>query len=163
MRGKSLALVDKATTAGYIFQLYYFKSLGIKNMEDYFSNIYFAGSHDAAAWSVYTKEADIGGSKNHIYHALGEEYPDFRDQMITLAESPLVPSNCLAVKNDLKTTLKVRLKGLFLNLHETDEGREVLRNFGAKKFIATTDNDYRLLHQMVNKLEIDLKSYPYND
>ena len=161
MRHKSLVLVDKATTAGFIFQLYYFEYAGIDDMEDYFSRISFARSHDAAAWAVYTGEADIGGAKNHIFDSLAEEYPDFRNQMLVLAESPEFPSNGLAVRKDLNSALKLRLKTLLLSLHETEEGRKVLQNFGAVKFIETTNDDYAAVYNMVRGLGIDLESYSY--
>jgi phosphonate transport system substrate-binding protein len=160
MKNKSLVLVDKATTAGYIFQRFYFKYNGIDSMEDYFSRISFARSHDAAAWAVYTGEADIGGAKNHIFNSLKEEYPDFSEEMVVLAESPEVPSNGLAVRQDLNPAIKLRLKNLLLTMHETAAGQEVLKNFGARKFIENTDNDYQVLYNMVRQLGIDLHDYP---
>ena len=161
MQNKSLVLVDKATTAGYIFQLFYFKYYGITDMEDYFSRISFAKSHDAAAWAVYAGEADIGGAKDHIFNNLMERYQDFKDQMIVIAESPEVPSNGLAVSKDLNPAIKLRIKNLLFSLHETPEGQEVLRNFGALKFIKTSDDDYKVLYNMVKQLDIDLQTYTY--
>ncbi len=159
MKNKSLVLVDKATTAGYIFQRYYFKYNGINDLENYFSRISFARSHDAAAWAVYTGEADIGGAKNHIFNNLKEEYPDFKEKMVVLAESPEVPSNGLAVRKDLNPALKLRLKTLLLGLHETAEGQEILKNFKALKFVVTTDDDYKVVYDMVEQLGIDLHGY----
>ena len=159
MKGKSLVLVDKATTAGYIFQRYYFKYQGVDSMEDYFSRISYARSHDAAAWAVYTGEADIGGAKNHIFNSLKEKYPDFKEEMVILAESPEVPSNGLAVRKDLNPALKLRLKNLLLSLHETPAGQEVLEHFNALKFIETKDSDYQVLYNMVEQLGIDLHDY----
>jgi len=161
MQNKSLILVDRATTAGYIFQLYYFMYSGIDNLDDYFSDIIFAGNHDAAAWAVYTGEADVGGVKNHIYNAMAEEYPDFKEQMLVLTESPKVPSNGVAVRKDLNPAIKLRIRNLLLNLHENEEGKNILKHFGALKFTETEDDDYRLLYTMVNALNINLKEYPY--
>ncbi len=161
MKNKSLVLVDKATTAGYIFQLSYFKDYGINNIEDYFSRISFANSHDAAAWAVYTGEADIGGAKDNIFNSITEEYPDFKEQMLVLAESPEVPSNGLAVRKDLNPAIKLRIKILLLSLHETPEGQEILKNFGAIKFIETNNDDYVVLYNMVKQLGIDLQEYSY--
>jgi len=161
MRNKSLVLVDKATTAGYIYPLFYFKYYGIKNIKDYFSQISFANSHDAAAWAVYTGEADIGGAKNHIFNNLIAEYPDFKEQMIVIAESSQVPSNGLAVRKDLNSAIKLRIKTLLLSLHETPEGKEILKKFGALKFIKTSNDDYNVLYYMVNQLGIDLQEYSY--
>jgi phosphonate transport system substrate-binding protein len=163
MQNKSLILVDKATTAGYIFQMYYFQYSGISNIDDYFSRIVFGGSHDAAAWAVYSGEAEIGGAKNHIFEAMADEYPDFKKQMLVLTESPEVPTNGLAVSKDINPAIKLRIKNLLLNLHKTVEGQKVLKNFRALRFIETDDEDYRVLYSMVNALKINLKEYPYKD
>lgn len=163
MKGKRIALVHKATTAGYIFQLAYFKKHGIESIEKYFSKIYFTGSHDASAWAVYMGEADVGGGKNHIFNALSREYPDFKEQMTILSESFQVPSNGLVVRKDLDPALKKQLRDLLLNLNKTEEGKRVLEGFGAKRFIKTKDEDYAPLYRIVEKLGIDLKNYPYKE
>ena len=69
MKGKSLAFVEMATTAGYIFPMAYFKEHGVKDIDKYFSEHYFTGSHDAAIHSVLNKEADIACAKNTIYES----------------------------------------------------------------------------------------------
>jgi phosphonate transport system substrate-binding protein len=161
MKDKNLVLVDKATTAGYIFPLYYFKYSGIRDMEEFFSRISFARSHDAAAWAVYTGEADVGSAKNHIFNSFREQNPDFRERMIIIAESPAVPSNGLAVRKDLNPAIKVRLRNLLLELEKDPEGSEVLKNFGALRFIETTDDDYEVIYNMANELGIDLTEYSY--
>ena len=163
MKNKSLVLVDKATTAGYIFQLFYFKQYGIDNIENYFSRISFANSHDAAAWAVYAGEADIGGAKDTIFNSLMEEYQDFKEQMVVLAESPKVPSNGLAVRKDLNPAIKLRIKSLLLSLHNTPEGQEVLKNFGAIRFIKTSNDDYKVLYNMAKQLGIDLQEYSHKN
>ena len=161
MEGRSLVLVDKATTAGYIFPHFYFKYSGINNIEDYFSRISYASSHDAAAWAVYAGEADIGAAKDNIFNAVMEEYEDFKEQMLVLTESAEVPSNGLAVREDLNPAIKIRLKSLLLSLHETPEGQEILKNFGAIKFIETSNEDYKVIYNMVKQLGINLQEYSY--
>ncbi len=161
MRNKSLVLVDKATTAGYVFQLFYFKYFGISDLGNYFSRISYARSHDVAAWAVYTGEADVGGAKNHIFNNFKKEYPDFGKQMLVLAESPEVPSNGLAVHKDLNPAMKLRLRTVLLVMHETEDGQEVLKNFGALRFVETKDEEYEVLYRMTEELGIDLETYSY--
>lgn len=161
MKDKKIVLVHKATTAGYLFQLAYFKRNGIKNMDEYFSKIYYAGSHDASAMEVYLGLADIGGGKNHIFNSLKKEYPEFGSKMVVLAKSVEVPSNALVVSNKLDPNIRERVKALLLALHETDEGKAVLKGFGAKKFIETKHKDYEPLYKMVKELGIDLSTYPF--
>ncbi|MEW6088889.1 MAG: phosphate/phosphite/phosphonate ABC transporter substrate-binding protein [bacterium] len=163
MEDKMLSLVSRATTAGYIFQLDYFRKNGVNDMEKYLSKIYFAGSHDAAAWSVYTGEADVGGCKNHIYNELCKKNPDFKKNMVILEESVQVPSNGLAVSADIDPDLQKRLKALLLSLDKDQEGKEMLKKFAVIKFIENSDKDYESLYQMIDRLKIDLKTYPYHD
>ncbi len=163
MEGKSISLVHKATTAGYIFPLTYLTKHGVSDMETYFSRIYYTGSHDSAAYAVYIGESDVGACKNHIYNALSKKHPDFKNKMLILAESPEVPSNGLAVRKEMAPSLKRRLKSFFLNLHKSEEGREVLKRFGAERFIETTNEDYSSLNRIIEKLEIDMKDYPYKE
>lgn len=159
MKGKSLALVHKATTAGYVFQLDYFKKHGIDMSGSYFSRVNFAGSHDSSAWAVYTGEVDVGGGKNHVFNALGREHPDFRNQMTVLAESAEVPSNGLAVSSSLDHDLKNRIRQSLLDLDKSSEGMSVLDNFKAVKFIKTENDDYASLYRMVEAAGIDLSDY----
>lgn len=159
MKGERLALVHKATTAGYIFALDYFRSHGVNNLDEYFSQVFFCGSHDAAAWAVYLGEAEIGACKNHIFNALAEKDGDFKDEMVILAQSSEVPSNGMAVRESLDPSLKKRLKEILINMHTTKDGIEALKGFKAKRFIETTDQDYMPLYRMVEKLGIDLRTY----
>lgn len=159
MKGKVLALVHRATTAGYLFQLSYFKEHGIADMKEHFSEIIFCGSHDAAAWAVYSGEADVGGAKNHIFNSLKQDKQEFADQMHVLAESAPVPSNGLAVRKDLDSILKGQIKDLLLGMSQTPAGREVLDDFGARKFIDTTNRDYSPLYEMIRNVGIDLGYY----
>lgn len=161
LKGKRLVLVDKATTAGYVFPLAYFKKQGIVMTGDYFSRVYFAGSHDAACWAVYIGEADAGACKNLVFDKLAGENPDFRDKMLILAESVSVPQNALAVSRDFDPWLKEKLKNLLLDLDKSAEGKKILQKFGAVKFIETRESDYGPLYKMIEEAGIDLKTYPY--
>ena len=48
MKGKTFAFVDKATTAGHLLPLAYFKAHGIQDYKTYFKETYFAGTHENA-------------------------------------------------------------------------------------------------------------------
>ena len=67
MKGKVFAFVDKATTAGHLLPLAFFKENGIKDYKTYLKETYFTGTHDDAIYDVLDKRADIGAAKNTIY------------------------------------------------------------------------------------------------
>ena len=55
MKGKTFAFVDKATTAGYLLPLAYFKHNGINDYNKFFKKTYFTGTHEDAIYDVLNK------------------------------------------------------------------------------------------------------------
>jgi phosphonate transport system substrate-binding protein len=58
MRGKRFAFVERATSAGYLFPLAYFKAHHVADV--HVLEQPFSGSHDAAVLAVLNRDADIG-------------------------------------------------------------------------------------------------------
>jgi phosphonate transport system substrate-binding protein len=163
MKGKRFAFVDRATTAGYLFPLAYFKEHGITDYHSYFRETYFAGSHDAAIMAVLNGEADIGSAKNTIYDQLARENLRIEQELVILAASKTVPQNGLAVRKDLDPELKNALKQLLLDMDKDTEGVEALRQFGARGFVETTDKDYAYVYALSSEVGINLKTYRYKN
>jgi phosphonate transport system substrate-binding protein len=163
MKGKKMAFVEKATTAGYVFPLAWLKENGVPSLDGFFSEYYFTGSHDAAVMSVLNKKADIGAAKHSMYDRVRKEDPRVDQELVILAVSPEVPSNGLCVRKDLDKAIKAKLKDALLNLHNEPEGKAVLEKFGALKFIETTAKDYQPVFDMANKAGIDIRQYNYRN
>lgn len=161
MKGKTLALVERATTAGYVFPLAWLKRQGVEDIDTHFSEYFFAGSHDATIDAVLNREADVGAAKNTIYERIQLLSPRIDKEITILATSPRVPSNGLCVRAGLDEKLKMLLKELLLNLHEDKKGIEVLEKLGAKRFVATSGEDYQPVLDLVLEAGIDLKKYDY--
>jgi phosphonate transport system substrate-binding protein len=161
MKGKTLALVERATTAGYIFPLAWLKQQGVDNVNTYFSDHFFTGSHDGAIDAVLNSKADIGAAKNTIYDRMRESHPRIDKELVILASSPRVPSNGLCVRKNLAQQYKEQLKDLLLNLHQGPQGIEVLKKLGAKRFVETSREDYRPVLDLAKEAGIDLDKYDY--
>ncbi len=163
MRGKRFAFVERATTAGYLFPLAYFRSAGINDIRQYLGQSFFAGSHDAAILAVLNGEADIGAAKNTMYDQLAAENRRIEQEMVILGASGVVPQNCLAVRRDLDPELTRELKQILLNMDKNPEGSAVLRRFGARAFVETVDGDYSYLYSLAAQVGINLKTYHYRN
>ena len=163
MKGKKMAFVEKATTAGYVFPLAWLRGNGIPSLDGFFSEYYFTGSHDAAILAVLNKKADVGAAKHSMYDRVRKEEPRVDRELVILAVSPEVPSNGLCVRMDLDEAIKTKLKNALLNLHNEPEGKAVLEKFGALSFIETTAKDYQPVIDMANKAGIDMRQYKYRN
>jgi phosphonate transport system substrate-binding protein len=161
MRGKRFAFVDKATTAGWLLPLHYFKTQGIDDHRSWLKEVYFTGTHEGAIYDVLENKADIGAAKNTVFQRLARSDPRLSDELTILARSPDVPENALCVRRDLGDALKTKLKETLLNMHQEEEGRQILDSFGAARFIPTTEEDYRVVFEFAAGIDLDLDTYDY--
>jgi phosphonate transport system substrate-binding protein len=159
MKGKTIALVDKLTTAGYLAQVIYFKEHGIDIEKDV--KIFWTGSHDAAIKAVLNKQAEMGGAKNLVFNKMAKENPDILNSLVVLNESPSVPDNTFAVDKELDPKIKGALEKALIDMDKDDEGMKILKNFGATKFIDTKIEDFKNLFLMVKEAGFDMKAYTY--
>ncbi len=163
MKGKRLALVDRATTAGYIFPLAWLKERGVTVHENYFREVYFTGSHDAAILAVLSGEADVGAAKNTIWDILSVDNKRLASELVVLGKSSDVPSNALGLSSSVSDKTAEALRDALLGMDSYPEGRKVLDEFGALKFLPTVEEDYKPVFDMAEKAGIDLKNYTYEN
>lgn len=163
MKNKKMAYVDKATTAGYVFPLAWLKENGITDTDHFFSETFFAGSHDATIVAVLNRKADVGAAKHSIYDRERKRDSRVDAELIILAESARVPSNGLCVRKDLPEALKNKLKSALLGLESDPEAKVVLQEFGALRFIETSAKDYQPVFEMSKKAGIDITTYDYRN
>lgn len=164
MKGKRMAFVEKATTAGYVFPLAWLREQGIGAGERHFSDeSFFAGSHDAAIVAVLDRKADVGAAKHSMYDRVRKKDPRVESELVILATSPWVPSNGLCVRKGLDAALQKKLKAALLDLERDPQGKSVLEKFGALRFIETTAKDYQPVLDMARKAGIDMKTYKYRN
>lgn len=163
LRGKRMAFVDRATTAGYVFPLAWLRESGVKSPNAFFGEIYFTGSHDASIDAVLDRKADVGCAKHSVYDRVRRENPRVDSELVVLADSPSVPSNGLLVRADLAPDLKESLRRALLELDRDPEGARVLAQFGALRFIDTTAEDYAPVKELAARAGIDLKRYQYRN
>jgi phosphonate transport system substrate-binding protein len=161
MKGKRFAFVDKATTAGYLLPLEYFEDQGIDDYRTYFNETYFTGSHEDAIYDVLNKQADIGAAKNTVFYRLAKTDPRILSELNILVKSPSVPENGIAVRSNLDVSIKEKLKEILLTMHKDPEGMKILREFGATRFIVTTQEDYRAVFQYAEHVGLNLATYDY--
>jgi phosphonate transport system substrate-binding protein len=163
MRGKQFAFVERATGAGYLFPLAYFKAHHFEDVHAYFGETFFSGSHDAAILVVLNRDADIGAAKSTIYEQMVREHPRIGKELQVLAVSEVFPQNCLAVRKDLDPKLKTTLKQALLDMGKDSEGASALKKFGARGFIENSDGDYAMVYRLTAQAGIDMETYRNNN
>jgi len=161
MKGKRLALVARATTAGYLFPSIFLGRAGVRNPETFFKEVYYAGTHEGTIDDVLDRKADIGVSKNTVYNRFAAENPRIDRDLVILGKSDDVPENALAIRRDIEDSVKRKLVDALIAMHADPEGAKVLEAFGARRFIETTDADYLPVMTYTRELGIDLADFGF--
>jgi phosphate/phosphite/phosphonate ABC transporter binding protein len=184
LRGKSFGLVDRATTAGYLYPLIYFHEHGVNRPEEYLGSIVYTGSHDLLFIKVYDGELDAGAAKDLMLQQVAKTRPKIKEDLRIIALSAPVPNNTFVMSSELdfpcfrchelvpatssetsgnvprrSEDLKEMIAELLLGLHESSVGREVLEALGADRFVKTTDADLREVNRMIQEAGFDPKDY----
>ena len=107
------------------------------------------------------RKAEIGAAKNTVFERVSKTDNRIANQLLILERSPDVPENGLAVRHDLDDTIKNKLKEILLNMGEDPDGKIILKKFGARRFIETTDKDYEAVFKYARKIDLDLATYDY--
>jgi phosphonate transport system substrate-binding protein len=161
MKGKRFAFVDKATTAGYLLPLAYFKKMGIENYKAYFKEAYFTGTHTEAIYDVLNGKADIGAARNTIFEKVEATSDRIKNELMVLERFPEEPESGLVVRKGLDAVLKKELKQVLLDMYKDPDGQNVLEKFGARRFIETTDEDYKMVYEYARQVGIQLQTFDY--
>lgn len=161
MKGKRIVFVDKATVTGYIYGLAFLRQNGINDLDRYFREYYFTGSHDSAILSVLDNRADIGVVKSKVYKKMIEKDPVIKNELAIIAESGAFPDTTLCLRKDLPAETKSMINKILLNMEKDAEGREVLRKLEANKFIDAGKKDFLPFFELADKAGINIKNYRY--
>lgn len=161
MQGKRMVFVDRATTAGYLLPLAYFKSLGVANYTSLFREYYFSGTHEDAILDVLNGLADIGAAKNTVFYRLAAINQQIEENLEILTTSPLVPSNGLMLRKDFPLELKNLMRTKLLAMDKTNNGRKILEGMNLEKFLETSINDYQPVRDYAASIGLNLTNYKY--
>lgn len=156
MQGRTFAFVDRATTAGWLLPLHYFKEHGINDPAAWLGEIYFTGTHEDAVMDVINGKADVGAAKNTVFAALAQADARIATELTILARSPPVPENGLLVRRDTVESIRTKLQQVLLGMHLDMDGRSALDVLGVTKFIETTARDYDPVFDYAEDIGLDL-------
>jgi phosphonate transport system substrate-binding protein len=161
MRGKKAAFVDNVTATGYLYALAYLKENGVNNLDTFFSEHYFTGSHDTTVYTVFAGRADIGAAKERILEKMREKDPILKDEIVVLARSGELPDNTLCIRKDLPAEFKNKLKETLLTMHLDPEGKRVLKQMDVLKFEPASFDDFKAVRDLAKKAGVSLRDYNY--
>lgn len=151
MKNKRAAFVDKATATGYIFVVALLKENGIKDMNKFFSESSFMGSHESTIFAVLDGRADVGAAKGKVLDRLIQKDPVIGDEIYVIAQSIDLPDGTLMIRKNIDPETKRKLKEALLTLDRTARGIEILNTLGIKSYVDAGNEDFGAVRNLAIK------------
>jgi len=115
----TFAFNDPNSTSGFLVPSYYVFAQNDVNPEEAFSELVFAGSHEATALAVANNQVDVATNNSESLFEVEKNDPEAFENIQVVWTSPEIPSDPIAYRNDLPDCLKADIKDFFYSY--TDE------------------------------------------
>ena len=153
LKGAVLALTDPGSTSGNALPRALFpEQIGGTPLDSYFGQVFYAGSHDAAAKAVFNGKADAAFvSENALSRSIDRgalKLGSFNHLWV----SPEVVSNPIVVnKNTLSAEQIAKLKAVMMGMVNDEEGRAALKTVKMAAMPELTDKAFDPLRKILAK------------
>ncbi|ERN42906.1 phosphonate ABC transporter, periplasmic phosphonate binding protein [Rubidibacter lacunae KORDI 51-2] len=140
----TFAFNDPNSTSGFLVPSYYVFAQNGVNPNEAFSELIFAGSHEATAQAVANNQVDVATNNSESMSRLQKTDAEAFEQVQIIWTSPLIPSDPIAYKSDLPDCLKEEFQDFFYNI--SDES--VLGPLDWSRFDEAGDEDWNPIREL---------------
>ena len=142
-KGRTFAFNDPESTSGFLLPTVFFLELGIMP-EDYFSQVSFAGSHEATLLAVANREVDLASNNNENLPRMFAADRVRQDDIRIIWESPLIPTDPISVQAAYPESFKAAVRDAFLSFDDP----ATLDALQIRGWTTAADADYEIIRTL---------------
>lgn len=149
LRGKNFAFTDPLSNSGRLSPTYQLYQNG-ETPDGFFGKYIFTDSHDNSIRAVAEGLVDGAAVDSLVYDYIINREPAIKakTKIIEISEPFGIPP--VVVNPQLNQEIKMRIRGLFLNIHREEIGNEILDDLMIGRFVVGNDSAYDSIREMVN-------------
>lgn len=151
LRGRSFAFTDPMSNTGHLAPTYQLSLLD-ETTASFFGSYYFTYSHDISVSAVADRLIDGAAVDSLVYEQMIAKEPELASKVKILARWGPYGMPPVVINPELDSQLKRQLQELFLGMHDSDEGRNLLNNLDIDQFKVVPDDLYDSIREMTTKL-----------
>ncbi len=150
LKNRKFAFADKISASGYLFPRVLLAQEGIKDTNDFFSEVQFAGDEQSSFLAVYNGYVDAGVVSQSIMNKDDERLKEIK----VLAETEAIPLGAVIVRKDLEEDYAVRLEKVLSEIGTAIDSRNLIKEIKIDGFVKATDSDYDLIRENLKTLNL---------
>jgi len=156
LKGKTFCWVDPASTSGYIVPRVMFQAAGINPDKD-FKQTVDAGSHNNVVLAVYKGDCDGGATYVDARSTIQKDFPDVKEKVVVIAESPEIPNDTVSVSKNLPPAMRDKIQKALLEIAKTDKGKAALKTvYEIQGLVAKDDSFYDPFRQTLSAAGVNV-------
>ena len=141
LRGKSFAFTDPESNTGKLVPTYWLSESGA-TPEDFFGNTIYTYSHDNSIRAVAMSLVDGAAVNGQVWEYYNHSDPVFTAKTRIIKKSQSFGNPPVVASSHLPNQMKVRIRGLLLNMHRQPEGKKILNELMIDNFISPKEKCY---------------------
>ncbi len=147
-QGAVVGLADRESVLGYhVPRVVFTKQVGA-DLESYFSEVVYTGSHGDSAKAVMGGRVDVAFVAARKLDQMIDKQELLLEDINLLWRSPPLPAAPLVFDAGLCEALKQTIAETFLTLHTRFEVRQFLESFKSPRMLPVTDADYQIIRDL---------------
>ncbi len=157
LKGKTMCWVDPLSTSGYVIPRVMLQAEGIDPDAD-FAKTVEAGSHNNVVIAVYNGDCDAGATYVDARSSVEKDFPDVKEKVKVIAESPQIPNDTVSVRKDLPPEVVENIKNALLEIAQTEEGKAALEEvYEIEDLVEVDDSFYDGFRATLDAAGIDIE------
>jgi len=147
LRGRSFAFTDPLSNSGTLVPVYMLSRMNEKP-GSFFKRSYFTYAHDKSIRAVASGLVDGAAVDSLIWEYENQTNPEFTSKTKIIERSSPYAIPPVVIRHGIEFALKEKLLHIFLNAHNDEKGREILRGMMIDKFVLIDDKSYDSIREM---------------
>jgi len=140
----TFAFNDPNSTSGFLVPSYYVFTQNNVEPKKAFKRLIFSGNHEATALAVANKQVDVATNNSEALARLEKTNPEARKKIEVIWQSPEIPSDPIAYRQDLPEDVKKKLQNFFYNYKD----KQVLAPFKWSGFVPAEDKTWNPIREL---------------
>jgi len=157
LKGTTVALVDPASTSGFLVPNISFPKVIGMPLEKYFKKIAFSGGHDLSTLAVRDGRVDCAFVATHRFDEVVYAGKTKKEDYNFIWYSKFIPGDPFCYRLQLCPDLRKKIEDAFLNLHTVPGAKKFLDNVKAAKMVRMKSEDYDIIRAL-KKAKDELKA-----
>ncbi len=152
LRGKTFAFVDPGSNSGKLVPTYLLAQMR-ESPNSFFKKFIYTYGHDKSIKAVAQKIVEGAAVDSLIYDYMKEFDPKYAGKTKIVYQSAPYGIPPVVVPKELESKLKNSLKSIFLNMHNSPSGVQILKGMAIDRFVEIDDSAYDGIREMKDYLK----------